>query len=682
MRSANKTAAWKNDNRKTNGGKIMNTIKGTATRDASETQRRGGLRHASVCVCKLIALAALAVAFTAIRLAAGSTLTIIHAFGANTSEGYEPPVGVVQGPDGNFYGLTDGGGTVQSGTSYGVVYQMTPTGAITVLHSFPESDGDGFKGPLIFGNDGFLYGTNIYGGTDGGTVFKISTAGAFTTLYRFGFEGANGDGPEDGLTLGPDGNLYGTTGQGAKQGVVFKITPSGAFTKLHEFASYDEQEKPTYDGSYPRAGLVLANDGNLYGTTYDGGTHESGVVFRISLNGDYSIVHNFDDPKGSNPQARLIQASDGKLYGTTVFGGDSRSGTVFSCALDGTFAVVHSFDGNDGQYPDKPLVQAADEFLYGTTAGHGTIFRIALDGSFQTLHYFDSASEGSYPSALIQASDGQFYGALDGDGPQGAGAIFRFTIYPLKLGNISTRIKVGTGNNVMIGGFIITGNEPKKVIVRGIGPSLGIVGQLEDPTLELHDSSGQLIASNDDWQNGPDAQAVMDSGIPPYSSKEAAIVRTLDPGAYTAIVAGAGGTTGVGLVEVYDLSTVSAGKLANISTRGIAEIGDNVIIGGIIVLGESQAKLLIRAIGPSLGIAGQLEDPVLELHNSNGATIASNDDWKSDQQADIEATGVPPSSDAEAALVTTLDPAAYTAIVRGKNNSTGVALVEAYQLSN
>jgi uncharacterized repeat protein (TIGR03803 family) len=638
-----------------------------------------------------VALATVAINFVTMLPASASTLTIIHAYNGDFAPGYEPQTRLIQGPDGNFYGLTLGGGSVQAGTPLGVAYQITPAGTITVLHTFDSSDGDGHL-PLIFGNDGFLYGTNSFEGiseTSGGTVYKLSTTGEFTVLYRFASSGPNGDGPEDGLTLGPDGNLYGTTAQGGKDdvGVVFKITPSGTITKLHDFSNeFDPQTYQDLDGSDPRAGLVLASDGNFYGVTYGGGPRGGGIIFEISPGGDYSIVHAFQqsDAQGDSPHARLVEGSDGRLYGTTESGGTNNLGTIFSCTHGGKFTLLHSFDGNDGQGPDEPLVQASDGFLYGTTPGNGTIFRIAHDGTFQTLHYFDQATEGSYSSGLIQASDGQFYGTLDNDGPQGAGAVYRFTVYPLKLGNISTRINVGTGNNVMIGGFIITGNDPKTVIVRGLGPSLGIAGQLENPTLELHDSSGQLIDSNDDWQNGPDAQAVMNSGIPPSNPKEAAIVRTLNPGAYTAIVAGAGGRTGVGLVEVYDLSTLSVGKLANISTRGVAETGDNVIIVGIIVLGESPAKAAIRAIGPSLatfGVQGTLQDPSLELHDGNGAIIGTNDDWQSGQNlAELQNEGLAPADPRESAILQPFSPGQYTAIVRSKDNTSGVALVEVYNL--
>jgi CSLREA domain-containing protein len=254
---------------------------------------------------------------------------------------------------------------------------------------------------------------------------------------------------------------------------------------------------------------------------------------------------------------------------------------------------------------------------------------------------------------------------------------------PTTLGNISTRLRVETGDDVLIGGFIITGTQDKKVIVRAIGPSLPVADALADPFLELHDGSGALLDSNDNWVDSSNKQAIIDSTIPPSNDLESAIVATLpaNSSAYTAIVRGVNNTTGVGLVEVYDLDRSVDSKLANISTRGLVQTGDNVMIGGFIVLGQSSQKIIARAIGPSLPVGGALADPTLELHNGNGDVIAFDDNWKDSQQAEIEATTIPPTNDLESAIVATLTPGNYTAIVRGLNDTTGVALVEVYALN-
>ncbi len=256
---------------------------------------------------------------------------------------------------------------------------------------------------------------------------------------------------------------------------------------------------------------------------------------------------------------------------------------------------------------------------------------------------------------------------------------------PRHFGNISTRLSVGTGDNVLIGGFIINGTQAKTVVIRGIGPSLsafGITNPLANPSLELHDAGG-TIASNDDWINSPDKQAIINSSLAPTNSKESAILMTLSPGSYTAILSGVNSTTGVGLVEVYDLNAAVNSKLANISTRGFVQIGDDVMIGGVIIQSDNPVQIIVEAIGPSLtrfGVPGALADPMLELHNPQGDLIFANDNWRSDQEADIIATGLQPTNDLEAAIVATLEPDQYTAIVRGVNNTIGVALVAAYDL--
>ena len=250
---------------------------------------------------------------------------------------------------------------------------------------------------------------------------------------------------------------------------------------------------------------------------------------------------------------------------------------------------------------------------------------------------------------------------------------------PTILGNISTRPLVETGDKYSLA--VLSSRGPsRRNDCTGLGPSLPLTGVLPNPFLELHDSSGALIVSNDNWRTH--TCEIIATGVAPSNDNESAIVMTLDPGSYTAIVRGAIGGSGIALVEVYDLDQLVDSKLANISTRGLVETGDNVLIGGFIVLGDNAASALLRAIGPSLPLTGSLADPTLELHDSNGTTLTSNNDWRSDQESEILATGLPPTNDAESAILTTLAPGSYTAIVRGANNTTGIALVEVYQLDN
>jgi hypothetical protein len=253
---------------------------------------------------------------------------------------------------------------------------------------------------------------------------------------------------------------------------------------------------------------------------------------------------------------------------------------------------------------------------------------------------------------------------------------------PTTLANISTRLPVGIGDNVLIAGFIVTGTQPKKVIIRALGPSVPVSGALADPILELHDASGALLETNDNWMDSPNKQAIIDSTIPPNNPLESAIVRSVAPGNYTAIERGVNNGTGIGVVEAYDLDTSANSKLANISTRGFVQTGDNVLFAGTIVVGQASQKVIIRALGPSTGVPGALADPTLELHDGNGALLEANDNWvdSPNKQAIIDST-IPPTNNLESAIVRTLTPANYTAIVRGVNNTTGIAVVEVYALN-
>lgn len=256
---------------------------------------------------------------------------------------------------------------------------------------------------------------------------------------------------------------------------------------------------------------------------------------------------------------------------------------------------------------------------------------------------------------------------------------------PAQLLNISTRLNVETGEKVSIAGFIITGNATKKVMIRGLGPSLtSLTGTLANPALELHGADGSLIASNNDWKDTQQA-AIEDSMIPPGDDLESAIIVDLAPANYTAILSGQNGGTGLGLVEIYDLEDSSDSKLGNLSTRGFVQVDDDVMIGGFILgNGSADERVLIRALGPSItGVANPLANPTLSLFDSNGSLVAFDDDWQDDpsQAALIIATGIPPHDDLESAMVRSLAPGAYTAIVSGTDGGTGVALAEVYHLT-
>jgi hypothetical protein len=262
----------------------------------------------------------------------------------------------------------------------------------------------------------------------------------------------------------------------------------------------------------------------------------------------------------------------------------------------------------------------------------------------------------------------------------------------IQLVNISGRVSVETGDKVSIGGFIISGSGTKKIMVRAMGPSLKsggvpVPGRLLDPTLELHSADGKIIQSNDDWRDTQE-QEIEQSGLAPPDDRESAIIITLPAGNYTAIIAGSDTTTGIGLVEIYDLDATNPDELGNLSVRSDVQTGDNVLIDGLILRGGTTKRVLFRALGPSVKVngapvPGSLADPTLELHDGNGALLLSNDNWKDAPNAsDIQATGLAPSDDRESAILTTLTSGNYTTIVRGVNGTTGIGLAEAYKLNN
>ncbi len=242
------------------------------------------------------------------------------------------------------------------------------------------------------------------------------------------------------------------------------------------------------------------------------------------------------------------------------------------------------------------------------------------------------------------------------------------------------------GSQVLIGGFIITGTDAKTVLLRALGPSLGkrgVAGALTDPILHLFDLNGLLIAENDNWRDTNESDIIA-TKIPPTDDRESAILMTLPPSNYTTLMVGKNGGSGIGLIEVYDLEPAVRSILANISSRGFVGTGNNVLIGGFIIgVNGTSANVVARALGPSLSnsnVSGTLQDPILELHNANGVVVATNDNWKDSQETTIQSIGLAPPDNRESAIFATLAAGHYTAIVRGRNETTGVALVEVYRV--
>lgn len=391
----------------------------------------------------------------------------------------------------------------------------------------------------------------------------------------------------------------------------------------------------------------------------------------------------------SNPYA--ISADKSTIVGASTFSDQSNDKRAFRWTATEGMVDLGVISGD--QYSEAKALSADGSIVVGSS-GVGFSSRAFIWDKVNGMRDLKSAIVASNPEfgnwTLGTAAGISGNGTIiTGVGTNPDGDIEAFLAYlqikPQQLLNIATRMRVSTGENVLIGGFIITGNQAKKVIIRGIGPSLGnfVQGALADPTLELHQGNTTLL-TNDNWkEHQAEVQATT---IPPSHDLESAIVTTLQPGSYTAILADKNGSSGVGVVEVYDLDQAANSRLANISSRGFVDTGQNVMIGGVIVgggTGIASSVVLVRGIGPSLknaGINGALLDPTLELFNGNGVAIASNDDWKTTQRAQIEATTIPPTDDRESAILALLPAGNYTAVLSGKNGATGVAVVEAYNI--
>lgn len=413
-----------------------------------------------------------------------------------------------------------------------------------------------------------------------------------------------------------------------------------------------------------------------------------------------------------NQELQRVQLSEVMNSTAPVSSGDHVNSVVFADSVFGqpfggnTLAVTYY------RYSGSTMVEADTLFNRAQTFDsyrgplqfppHGTaiadIRRVFLHELGHALGLGHPDTAGQHVTAVMNSiiSDQEF---LAGDDIAGGQSIYGVPAQatpaptpgpesPSHLANISTRMRVGVGQEVLIGGFIVQGAQSKKVILRALGPSLaagGVSNPLADPVLELHNSSGGVIESNDDWLSGSGAAEVSARGLAPSDPHESAIVATLSPGNYTAVMSGYANGEGVGLVEAYEVDG-TATRLVNISTRGRVGLSDDVMIGGFIVQGVNAKRAIVRAIGPSLGtgpnpVAGALADPVLEVRDGSGALMASNDNWvNSPQYSEIVATGVPPPDTRESAVIVTCGAGSYTAIVQGVNNTTGIALVEVYDL--
>lgn len=623
--------------------------------------------------------------------------------GPASSAKFRNPAGVVAGPNGEVY-IAD--------TYNNEIRTIASQSVATLAGRAPIGSADGSRlsaqfyqpsGEALDAN-GNLYVADSYNNT----IRKITAQGDVSTFAGSAGEAGSSDGfgsaarfnNPAGLTFDAAGNLY-VADRGNQ--TIRKITPAGLVSTSAGLAG----NSGTADGFRSNArfafpsGVAIDRAGSVY--VADSYNH---TIRKITSAGNVTTFAGTPNP---GAPGFLVDGKGSAAYFSYVYDIAIDSDGVLWVADSGNLAVRKIT-------PDATVSTFVRLSIYGLALdGSGNIY--VADGYNSAIRKIDRAgvittlggwgpanfAEGtgsaalfSSPSRVAVDGQGKVYVADTGNhairvgGPE---------VIPQSL-NISTRLAVGSGDHVMICGFIVTGHyATKKVILRGIGPSLaasGVTNALSDPQLELHDSTGATVATNHNWRVADDGNAnayndIVATGIAPTDDRESALVKALPVGNppsgfsqnYTAIVSGENNASGIALVEVYDLNPTADALLGNISTRGFVGSGPEVMIGGFILGGgNGTSQIVVRAIGPSLAAAGvtnPLRDPVLEVHDRDGNLIAANDDWKSSQSA-IDATGLAPGNDAESAVVVTVPSGNYTAIVSGKNGSTGIALVEIYNL--
>ena len=628
----------------------------------------------------------------AVTTLAGLAGSFGSADGTGSAARFSGPIGVAADSASNVYVAEYFNSTIR---------RITPSAVVTTLAGLARNTGSGdgigsdarFHNPtgVAADNAGSIYVADYLNST---IRLGVTAPPLITTVgQRFTYQVAITDAPSLVVTNLPPGLNFDTR-LGAIVGVP---TTAGSFQA--------GISSPTTNSTLTITVLTIPSAGPIITS----GTSATGRVaqtfhFQVTTTGASSsaTLSASGLPSGlsSDPVTGLISgtpASEGNfLIRLTVTDGNSSNTSTLQLTIISD--------------PGSPVILSANTVLI--TPGEAFSYKINIPSPCDSSEATSYSLVFTLPNGLFfDAATGTISGTFTGSTPFGASAPTRpelsggvitnvqlfatnshgtstlpliFFLAPTGAVNIATRIAVGTSDNVLIAGFIITGNAPKKLVIRAIGPSLPVPGALQDPTLELHDA-GSLLGSNDNWRASQENE-IISTGIPPTDERESAILAYLNPGNFTAIVRGKDNATGIAVVEVYDLGTASLdssskAKLAQISTRGTVLGGDNVMIGGFIIKQET-TKVIVRAIGPSLNgiVSGALQDTVLELHDGSGTTIVSNDDWRSSQQQQIIDTTVPPKDDRESAIVATLNPGPYTAIVRGKGNTTGVALVEVYGL--
>jgi len=500
------------------------------------------------------------------------------------------------------------------------------------------------------------------GGIGDNVVYKFTPAGVRTVFANVLLA--------DAVAFDKKGNLFVSSRLQSNPdfGSIIEITPGGTQTTV---------------GSGPRKVVGLAFD--AVGNLYDAETSETfgNAVTKVPPAGpptDYALA--------AQPLGLAVDRA-GNLFVSLI------NNTVIKIAPNGTQSTFVA--PSAGLQTPEGLAVDNNGNLYVASSGNGKVYQFNPAGVQTTF-----ATGLSGPRNIAIDQNGNVYVANDGTreilkfGPNGGTPVvfasdtnaggLAFEPATGILTNISTRASVKTGSGVTIGGFIVSGTDSKTVVLRGLGPTLagaGVTGVLADPTLQLFDGTGNPLWFNDNWKDTQQAQ-IQARGLAPPNDLESAILQILQPGNYTVILSGKNGTTGVGLVEVYDISPGVFAELTNVSTRGFVGSGQSVMIGGFINSGgNGSTQVVIRGLGPTLaqlGVSGALANPVVTLVNGNGVVVKTNDDWKNTQQAAIEATGLAPPNDLESAMVVTVAAGNYTAILSGSGGGTGIGLVEVYKL--
>ena len=626
----------------------------------------------------------------------GSGFTVLHSFGAN--DGINPRAGLLQATDGILYGATTFG-SATPGQGSGTIYRIAPDGSgYRVIFSFDGAPAylNGIEPTsLIQGRDGALYGTTKNGGanatqfTSPGTVFRIQTDGTgFAIIHSFlptstrpsPYDGALPDSP---LIHAADGFLYGASRSGGQtlDGCVFRMRTDGsAFEVIYSFL----RAAPA-NGTEPKDAFFMGSDGALYGRTISGGTNNNGVIYKLRPDGTgFKVVAN--NPGFASYNA-LMQGRDGALYGAASGG---------TPTVNQLFRLVEALGPVITQQPSSQTIAPGGSVTFSVTATGATSYQWRRDGTAiagataatLTLNNLTAASNATY--TVVAANS-------DGSTPSAGAVLLVAAPIPGRLINLSVRTTAGTGAQTLIAGFVVGGTGVKQVLTRAIGPTLGlfgVTGVLTDPQLALFNASSVQIGANSGWSGTVSlTQAMTQVGAfaLPVTSRDAALLSNLPAGTYSAQASSSSGATGVVLIEAYDADALTpTSRFINLSARTVAGTGAQTLIAGFVLSGNVPRTMLIRGVGPGLnqfGLTGTLANPRLELHttvNNVDTVVASNTGWAGAPALSAAFTQVGafslPATSADAALLVSLTPGAYSAQITGANNTTGVALVEIYEV--